>query len=375
MNNRVLIVDGDMEMLKRVYSDVVIYYKDDFTLITIKNGKEAQDILKNISVHLMISDMRIPGVSGFNFLYWLNNKFPKLPVVIMNDFGDTTLIKFIKRKCPYRYLEKPFDVDDLAYIVFQSLEEIKSGDFKGIPLLPFLQVVKVEQERCKIQIAEGKKTGTLFFDNGELIAAYTDKLEGKEASIEILEWENPEIRISKKYDEPNGNIESGLLEIINRLVGKQQSKKEQEQRKGIFKEATTKISEKKKSNKQKEVSMAIEKEVLNPLLDIEGVNAALVYTGTGELILNEISPQCDVNPKLLGAQLPQMFKRANEMTQKLDFGETDSYRIRSSNKMILHKCVVIGKYGLGIVAERDVVTGQVDIVMDSVIEKIKESMG
>jgi DNA-binding NarL/FixJ family response regulator len=98
--------------------------EEGFTVHVAPNAREGWDILQRISPDLVISDIMMPQVDGYQFLKQLREdpRFEALPVVFLTARGMTSdRISGYNAGCD-AYLSKPFDPDELVAIVTSLLE-------------------------------------------------------------------------------------------------------------------------------------------------------------------------------------------------------------------------------------------------------------
>ena len=118
---QLLLVDDEPGLRQAVQA----YLEDDgFTVHVASNAQEGWDLLQRILPDLVISDVMMPQVDGFQFLKQLreDTRFQSLPVVFLTARGMTTdRIQGYNAGCD-AYLSKPFDPDELVAIVSNLLE-------------------------------------------------------------------------------------------------------------------------------------------------------------------------------------------------------------------------------------------------------------
>lgn len=119
---KILLVDDE----PGVRESVQAYLEDDEALKVqvASNANEAWDLLQYEVPNLVISDIMMPQVDGYQFLHKLRNdpRFQTLPVVFLTARGMTSdRIEGYKAGCD-AYLPKPFDPEELEVIVKNLLE-------------------------------------------------------------------------------------------------------------------------------------------------------------------------------------------------------------------------------------------------------------
>ena len=125
----VLIVDDERPFLLSL-SDGLSTYKKDFTVLTALNGKEAVKILNGYRIDLVITDLRMPKMDGFELLAYMTQHYPEIPVIVMTAFGTPEIESQIYSMGRFQYLEKPMDITVLANSIFSGLAAIPSKESK-----------------------------------------------------------------------------------------------------------------------------------------------------------------------------------------------------------------------------------------------------
>ncbi len=122
----VLIVD-DEEPLLLTIADGLSIYKKYFNLHTATNGADAVKVLKSSPViDLVVTDLSMPKMDGFELLAYMNRNYPKIPVILMTAFGTPKIEEIVSSMGVFRYLEKPLDINSVADNILEALS-VKSG--------------------------------------------------------------------------------------------------------------------------------------------------------------------------------------------------------------------------------------------------------
>ncbi|MBP7342800.1 MAG: response regulator [Smithellaceae bacterium] len=117
----VLIVDDEEPLLLSI-DDGLSVYKDYFTLLTATNGMDAVKLLKAKSaIDLVITDLSMPKMDGFELLTYIKRNFPRIPVILMTAYGTPKIESIVKTLGLSGYLEKPLDINIFADNIFSAL--------------------------------------------------------------------------------------------------------------------------------------------------------------------------------------------------------------------------------------------------------------
>jgi two-component system nitrogen regulation response regulator GlnG len=90
---------------------------------TFSAAQEALDALDSERPQVVVSDIRMPGLSGLEFMQRLKEKLPSTPVIIMTAYSDLESAVAAFQGGAFEYLPKPFDVDHAVELVRRALDE------------------------------------------------------------------------------------------------------------------------------------------------------------------------------------------------------------------------------------------------------------
>jgi two-component system nitrogen regulation response regulator GlnG len=105
--------------------------------IEFKSFPTADDALRALSNDLpqvVVSDIRMPGSSGLDFLQVLHQRHPHIPVIIMTAYSDLESAVSAFQGGAFEYLPKPFDINHAVELIRRALEQSrrKSGDTQEV---------------------------------------------------------------------------------------------------------------------------------------------------------------------------------------------------------------------------------------------------
>jgi len=86
------------------------------------NGDDLLHRLEQVQPDAIISDIRMPGISGLELLSTVNARFPELPVIIMTAHSDLDSAVSSYSRGAFEYLPKPFDIDEAVAMTLRALE-------------------------------------------------------------------------------------------------------------------------------------------------------------------------------------------------------------------------------------------------------------
>jgi len=86
-------------------------------------AQEALDSLPQEAPQVVVSDIRMPGLSGLDFMHQLKTRLPTTPVIIMTAYSDLESAVAAFQGGAFEYLPKPFDVDHAVELVRRAIDE------------------------------------------------------------------------------------------------------------------------------------------------------------------------------------------------------------------------------------------------------------
>jgi two-component system nitrogen regulation response regulator GlnG len=86
-------------------------------------AQEALDALEKGAPQVLVSDIRMPGVSGLELLHSIKQRHPGLPIIIMTAYSDLESAVAAFQGGAFEYLPKPFDVDQAVELIRRAIGE------------------------------------------------------------------------------------------------------------------------------------------------------------------------------------------------------------------------------------------------------------
>jgi len=86
------------------------------------SAEEARQALSSAPPAVLVTDVRLPGESGFELLEVLRREHPKLPVIVVTAHADLESAVAAYQGGAFEYLPKPFDIDELTALVNRALQ-------------------------------------------------------------------------------------------------------------------------------------------------------------------------------------------------------------------------------------------------------------
>ena len=123
------------------------------------SGEELIKRLDQDKPDLIITDVQMPGMLGYDLLKHINNNFDDLPVIVMTAFADMQAAVESFGSGAFEYLPKPFDLEEATKIVERALEE--KPKIKGLKPDSKLDIIGESQAMQNVFRAIGKLSSTI----------------------------------------------------------------------------------------------------------------------------------------------------------------------------------------------------------------------
>lgn len=118
-SQRTLLVLDDEANIRRAL--VRLLRRDGYQIFDVATASEAFDVLALQDVQVVLSDQRMPGLSGSEFLSQVKEMYPDTVRMVLSGYTDLTAVTdAINRGAIYKFLTKPWDDDDLRAQVIQA---------------------------------------------------------------------------------------------------------------------------------------------------------------------------------------------------------------------------------------------------------------
>jgi len=123
---RILCVDDEQNVLRSLTR---IFLDDPYEILTAPSGAEGLLILNQSgTVPVVISDYRMPGMNGVEFLTEVRKRWPETVRIVLSGYADTgAIVSAINEGQIYRFVSKPWNDDELRITVANALERYDLG--------------------------------------------------------------------------------------------------------------------------------------------------------------------------------------------------------------------------------------------------------
>ena len=112
--SRVLIVDDEEHVLETASQ---ILADRNYSVVLCRDASQALNNLQNDSIDIVLTDIKMPGISGLELLEKIREKKPLLPVILMTGYADLNLAVEAINKGAFNFIIKPYHPEYLLQII------------------------------------------------------------------------------------------------------------------------------------------------------------------------------------------------------------------------------------------------------------------
>ena len=212
---KILIVDDEKDFAESIFE-----YFNQFTAHESKcvfNGEDALKIIGEEKFDLLITDIKMPGITGLELLTKVRTMHPDTGVIIMTGYHLPEIQQIAQSRGAIHYIEKPFEMTEIEMIAEEFFDRVKGEEDKGrgfkgnvlnVDLRDIIQLNCLTKKTGSISVSHEKHNGRIYLEDGEVVHCTCDEITGEEAFAELMKYESgvfsmDDARTSEKTIEKN----------------------------------------------------------------------------------------------------------------------------------------------------------------------------
>lgn len=191
--HKILLLDDEQDLLD-LYRDLLGKLPSQPEVYTANSGARALALLNDEKFTLLITDLNMPGMDGFQVLTIVRRRFPGLRTVVMTSLADEQIRTRAYAMGIDLYLEKPSAQEGVklfADCIESLLLKDDAGGFRGVQsksLVDLIQLECLSQSSSVLKITNQSVEARIWIINGDVIDASVRDLKGEDAFKHILSW-------------------------------------------------------------------------------------------------------------------------------------------------------------------------------------------
>ena len=214
-DGRILVVDDEESV---VYTCVGELEQEGFEAQGVTTGAQAVDLYKTEDFDLVLADLKMPGMDGMEVLNAIMEYDAEAQVVIMTAYGTVDIAVEALRTGAREFITKPFDIHSLVVKLRSVLEQrgdkAVRGNLRDLGLASIISVNCNEHNQAQLLIRRHGRLAVIYFDNGTIVHATLDDLEGEAVIHELLSWEDGSFSLEQDVAPPKHTIETEWTGLI-----------------------------------------------------------------------------------------------------------------------------------------------------------------
>lgn len=213
---KVLIIDDEIQIRKGLRLKVD-WEKEGFEIVEeASNGKEALEILENMDIDLVITDMRMPIIDGVELAKRCHIEFPHVKIIVLSGYSDFDYVRNSLKQGVKDYLLKPVAPDELEEALRKIRQEIKLEKNKEAELIRINQL-------ANLHLQEMQEQYILYLVKEERLQPYIVKERLQQLKLEELLNVNAKAQfITVEIREYDDHIKLEELQMLCREIAKEQ---------------------------------------------------------------------------------------------------------------------------------------------------------
>jgi len=119
----VLCVDDESDILQSIKR---LLHKKNYHLLLATSGDKALELMQQNDVYLVISDMRMPSMSGAELFEIIATSYPDTYRILLTGYADMeSTVNAVNKGKIHRYLQKPWDNNELISAIEEGVEKVR----------------------------------------------------------------------------------------------------------------------------------------------------------------------------------------------------------------------------------------------------------
>lgn len=161
-----------------------------YQVASARSAEHALDVLEKRQIDVVITDIKMPGMDGFELVQWLRKHRPSVRVLMTTGFDSLQAREQSKALGAVSYLAKPVDLGELT----DRLQRLFagggwSGTVEDLSLSESLQLLVSTRKDKTLEVSSlPNRVGRIYLKEGQIVHAEAEGRRGLDAFFEILSW-------------------------------------------------------------------------------------------------------------------------------------------------------------------------------------------
>jgi len=191
--HKILVLDDDADF-RELCQELLATLTSEPEISTASTGAHAIAMLESEPFSLLLTDLKMPSMDGFQVLSVVRRRFPNLRTIVMTGEGDENFRSRAYAIGIDLFVEKPKTSTEIKLFVDcveSLLDREQQGGFRGVQSKSLADLVQMEclsQTSTTLKVTNGPLIGKIWLLNGELIDADAGEVKGEDAFKYVMSW-------------------------------------------------------------------------------------------------------------------------------------------------------------------------------------------
>ncbi len=169
MKFKILIIDDEKNIREGLAAGLEM---DGYNTVVAENGEKGLEYVNKGDIDLVITDLRMPGISGEEVLQKITSEIPGLPVIVLTGHGSIDSAVSAMHSGAYDFLTKPLNLEHLSLVVKRALKN---------------RELQIQNKQLQEEISKSKPFESIIGKSAEMQKIYQmiQKVAGSKASVLI----------------------------------------------------------------------------------------------------------------------------------------------------------------------------------------------
>lgn len=191
-SQNILLVD-DEEIFLSSLSEGLRRRFPEMTFRTARDGEAALDSLGEHSADLVITDLKMPRMDGFQLIAAMHSRYPAVPLLIMTAHSTELSEGKAMSAGALHCIDKPVDLAELARRIDELFSTGAIATLRGVSLAAFLQLLGLERKSGIVDVRGDTTRARLYLRGGQIIHAEDERESGLNAALRAVSLDDVEI--------------------------------------------------------------------------------------------------------------------------------------------------------------------------------------